>query len=55
MPFVPLTPPPGVVKPGTVYDAKGRWYDTLWVRWFEGTMQSIEGFDPVGVTDLICV
>jgi len=47
MPFAKITPPPGVVKPGTVYDAKGRWYDTLWVRWYNGIMQAVGGFDPV--------
>lgn len=47
MPFATITPPPGVVKPGTVYDAKGRWYDTLWVRWFEGVMQAIGGYGAV--------
>jgi len=50
MPLVPITPPPGVVKPGTVYDAKGRWYDTLWVRWFEGVMQAIKGFTPLQIS-----
>lgn len=50
MPFVSITPPPGVIKPGTVYDAKGRWYDTKWVRWFEGVMQAIKGFEAVEVS-----
>lgn len=47
MPFASITPPAGVVKPGTVYDARGRWYDTRWVRWFEGVMQPIGGYAPV--------
>jgi len=49
MPLVKITPPPGVVKPGTVYDARGRWYDTLWTRWFEGVMQEIGGFEDYEV------
>ena len=49
MPLIEITPPPGVIKPGTVYDAKGRWYDTLWVRWFEGVMQAVGGFEAVQV------
>ena len=49
MPLIDITPPPGVIKPGTVYDAKGRWYDTLWVRWFEGVMQAIGGFEAVEI------
>jgi len=51
MPFIEITPPPGVIKPGTVYDAKGRWYDTLWVRWFEGVMQAIGGFEAVEISN----
>ncbi len=47
MPLIDLTPPPGVIKPGTVYDAKGRWYDTKWVRWFEGVMQAVGGYEAV--------
>jgi len=50
MPFIDISPPPGVIKPGTVYDAKGRWYDTLWVRWFEEVMQAIGGFEAVEVS-----
>jgi hypothetical protein len=49
MPLIDLTPPPGVVKPGTLYDAKGRWFDTLWVRWFEGVMQATGGFEDFEV------
>lgn len=47
MPLVPVTPPPGVVKPGTVYDARGRWYDTNLVRWFEGVMQAVGGWEEL--------
>jgi hypothetical protein len=50
MPLIDLMPPPGVTKPGTVYEAKGRWYDTLWVRWFEGVMQAIAGYEAVEVS-----
>jgi hypothetical protein len=50
MPFIDITPPPGVIKPGTVYDAKGRWHDTKWVRWFEGVMQAIGGFEAVHIS-----
>jgi hypothetical protein len=50
MPFIDITPPPGVVKPGTIYDAKGRWYDTKWVRWYEGVMQAIGGFEAVQIS-----
>lgn len=47
MPLVPLTLPPGIVKPGTQYDARGRWYDASLVRWHEGAMQAIGGWRPL--------
>jgi hypothetical protein len=47
MPYIPLRLPPGVVKPGTKYDARGRWYDASLVRWHEGAMQAIGGWRPV--------
>lgn len=50
MPKVTMSPPPGVVKPGTVYEAKDRWFDTLFVRWYEGVMQAIGGFDRWSAT-----
>lgn len=48
--LIPLKLPPGVVRPGTKYDAKGRWYDTQLVRWREGAMQPIGGWRAL--TDL---
>ena len=36
MSFLPLAIPPGVVRSGTEYRSKGRWYDTNLVRWYEG-------------------
>lgn len=45
MPYASITPPPGVVKPGTVYDARGRWYDTNLVRWDDGVMRPIGGWE----------
>lgn len=51
--LVPLNIPPGVVKPGTVYDAKGRWYDADLVRWRDGVMQPIGGWSLLtGAGDL---
>lgn len=41
---IPLNLPPGVVRPGTVYDAKGRWYSAPLVRWVDGVMQPIGGW-----------
>lgn len=36
MPYISLTIPPGVVRGGTVYDSRGRWYDSNLVRWCDG-------------------
>lgn len=44
MPYVPLKLPPGVIKPGTVYDAKGRWYNAEFVRWRDGAMKPMGGW-----------
>lgn len=39
--MVPINLPPGLFKNGTVYDAKGRWYDGFLIRWYEGILQPI--------------
>lgn len=44
MPNVPLRFPPGMVRPATVYDAKGRWYDGNLVRWVDGVLQPWGGW-----------
>lgn len=44
MALVPLKFPPGVVRPGTVYDARGRWYTADFVRWRDGVMQPMGGW-----------
>lgn len=46
MALVKLAPLPGVVKPGTLYGALGRWYHTFMARWHEGVMQAIKGWQP---------
>lgn len=53
MTFVPITLPPGVAKPGTKYDARGRWYDTNLVRWHQGVMQPIPGWQIEGLTGTV--
>lgn len=45
MTLVPIDIPPGVVKPGTVYDARGRWYVADFVRWHNGVMQPMGGWE----------
>ena len=44
MPNLKLKIPPGLTRPGTVYDAMGRWFDANLVRWTEGVMQPIGGW-----------
>jgi len=42
--FVDLGLPPGIVRQGTAYQSKGRWYDQNLVRWYEGAMKAIGGW-----------
>lgn len=51
MTYLPLTFPPGMVRPGTVYDARGRWYDGSCVRWHDGVLQPIGGW--AGLTGVL--
>lgn len=48
--YVPLSIPPGVYKNGTKYQAKGRWYDSNMVRWYEGIMSPIGGWTNLVTT-----
>jgi hypothetical protein len=45
MPLVPLQLPPGVYRNGTEYQAQGRWHDASLVRWTDGTMQPVGGWE----------
>lgn len=45
MPLVPLAIPPGVYRNGTEYQAQGRWHDASLVRWTDGTMQPVGGWE----------
>lgn len=47
MPYLPLELPPGIYKPGSVYMAKGRWYDSNLIRWYEGNPQPIGGWSEI--------
>lgn len=42
--LLPITLPPGVYKNGTDYQAKGRWFDSSLVRWYEGTIRPVGGW-----------
>jgi hypothetical protein len=50
MPNIGFTPPPGVKRKGTLLAVKGAWYDTKWVRWYEGVLQAIGGFQSFDVS-----
>jgi len=47
MSLFPLKYPPGVFRNGTRYQAKGRWFDANLVRWHEGTMQPLGGWQKL--------
>ena len=42
--LVPVDLPPGVKRAGTVYQTRGRWYDSSLVRWYEGSMRPWGGW-----------
>ena len=45
MPLVPLQLPPGVYRNGTDMQAAGRWRDASLVRWADGTMRPVAGWE----------
>lgn len=44
MPLVPLKLPPGMYRNGTKYQTKGRWFTGTLIRWYEGVLQAIGGW-----------
>lgn len=52
MPYIPLALPPGMVRPGTKYDARGRWFDGNLVRWHEGILRPWGGWTPLEWSNL---
>ena len=44
MAYIPLKLPPGVYRQGTQYQAANRWYDANLVRWTEGTLRPVGGW-----------
>lgn len=52
MPLIPLQLPAGVYRNGTDYQAKGRWLDSNLIRWSEGIMAPVGGWQArATVTD----
>jgi len=52
MKYTPLEIPPGVYRNGTEYQSRGRWYDASLVRWENGEMKPIGGWQQKGSTTL---
>ena len=52
MALIPLKIPPGVYRNGTEYQASGRFYDSNLVRWFEGTLRPVGGWQLHSETQL---
>jgi hypothetical protein len=44
MPYAPVSLPPGVVKPATPLQAKGRYWDANLIRWQAGKLQPVGGW-----------
>jgi hypothetical protein len=51
MTLIPISIPPGVFRSGTELQSTGRWYDVNLVRWTEGAMEPIGGWEvrPISV------
>ena len=48
MALIPINIPPGVYRNGTELQSTGRWYDTNLVRWTEGAMLPVGGWERRG-------
>ena len=44
MPIIPIELPPGMMRNGTPYAARGRWVDGNFVRWHDGSLRPIGGW-----------
>ena len=53
MALVPITPPAGIVTNGTEYSNTGRWVDGNLVRFENGAMQPIGGWNRFKETPLV--
>lgn len=53
MTLFPLDIPPGVWRNGTQYEAKGRYYDVNLVRWRNGSLRPVGGWDAWGSSNAV--
>jgi len=51
--FVTLALPPGVVRSGTAYASKGRWYDSSLVRFVNGIIRPVGGWSLVRTSAML--
>ncbi len=51
----PLKFPPGFFRNGTTYMTKGRWFNGTLVRWFEGALQPIGGWQRLTDIDDVAI
>ena len=52
MALIPINIPPGVFRNGTELQSAGRWYDVSLVRWTEGAMEPVGGWEKRSITAL---
>lgn len=52
MALIPISIPPGVYRSGTELQSAGRWYDVNLVRWTEGAMEPVGGWEVRPVSAL---
>ena len=52
MTLIPISIPPGVYRSGTELQSTGRWYDVNLVRWTEGAMEPIGGWEVRAISAL---
>ena len=52
MPFVPLRIPPGVIRPATALQAKGRYWDANLIRWRGNKLLPVGGWQRATDTPL---
>lgn len=50
MPYLELELPPGLYRNGTEFQSRGRWYDGDLVRWYQGAMQPVGGWQEISFT-----
>ena len=52
MALIPINIPPGVFRNGTELQSTGRWYDVNLVRWTEGAMEPVGGWEVRAISAL---